>query len=66
MQMPSGDGVTTAGPSFEYVAGQAPPQPWADAPGSASRVRSNGPYIVEGGRAADAQVDRAIQSCTSR
>ncbi|MBI5877027.1 MAG: CDGSH iron-sulfur domain-containing protein [Chloroflexi bacterium] len=47
MQMPSGDGVTTAGPAFEYVP--------ADEPQAAKEKRQriviekNGPYQVEGG-----------------
>jgi len=46
MQMPSGDGTTTAGPSFEYVA-----RPATAEPGTAAlriRVTKNGPYVVEG------------------
>ncbi len=46
MQMPSGDGVTTAGPSFEYVARQALAS--AEPGGFRITVRKNGPYVVEG------------------
>jgi len=45
MQMPTGDGVTTAGPSFEFVAPALPPSVTTDI---TIRVRKNGPYIVEG------------------
>lgn len=52
MQMPSGDGVTTAGPSFEYVPLAAP----AAAAGTntepaafAITVLKDGPYVVDGG-----------------
>jgi CDGSH-type Zn-finger protein len=46
MQMPTGDGTTTAGPSFEYV-----PAATAHAPGPAFRVTvtKDGPYVIEGG-----------------
>ena len=47
MQMPSGDGATTAGPSFEYVARAA--ETSADSTGFRITVRANGPYVVEGG-----------------
>jgi CDGSH-type Zn-finger protein/rubrerythrin len=44
MQMPSGDGKTTAGPSFEYMAATK------DVPADKPRivVRPNGPYVVYG------------------
>jgi CDGSH-type Zn-finger protein len=48
MQMPTGDGATTAGPSFEYV----PPQPAQALAGGTAfsvRVEANGPYVVSGG-----------------
>lgn len=47
MQLPSGDGTTTAGPSFEYVAKEeeAP----EETPVFTISVRANGPYIVQGG-----------------
>ncbi len=47
MQLPSGDGVTNAGPSFEYV----PPQPQRATESASFRitVRPDGPYVVEGG-----------------
>jgi CDGSH-type Zn-finger protein len=47
MQMPTGDGATTAGPSFEYV-----PRETATSAGARPfkvTVRKNGPYVVEGG-----------------
>ncbi len=44
MQMPSGDGRTTAGPSFEYVARPSAADPVAPR----IRVSRNGPYVVEG------------------
>jgi CDGSH-type Zn-finger protein len=47
MQVPSGDGRTTAGPSFEYVARPTPAR--ADAAGLTITVRADGPYVVEGG-----------------
>jgi CDGSH-type Zn-finger protein len=47
MQLPSGDGETTAGPSFEYVPAALPSR---DSPGRHKiTVRKNGPYLVEGG-----------------
>lgn len=65
MQMPSGDGVTTAGPAFEYVARPAAraeaapvkvPAAVPRAPTAAPEavplritVRKDGPYVVEGG-----------------
>jgi CDGSH-type Zn-finger protein len=49
MTTPSGDGVTTAGPSFEWV----PPAAADDHPATAKTfsitVRKDGPYVVEGG-----------------
>jgi len=48
MQMPSGDGITTAGPSFEW----RPARPAADAKATVTltiTVRKDGPYVVEGG-----------------
>lgn len=45
MQMPTGDGMTTAGPSFEYV----PAELQADARAFRITVRANGPYVIEGG-----------------
>jgi CDGSH-type Zn-finger protein len=47
MQMPTGDDVTTAGPSFEYMPPLAPLQ----AANAAFRidVLENGPYVVTGG-----------------
>jgi CDGSH-type Zn-finger protein len=47
MQTPSGDGVTTAGPSFEWV--PAPKATSEPAAGFHITVEKNGPYIVEGG-----------------
>ena len=47
MQMPSGDGITTAGPSFEYVT--RPSQARADRTGFRITIRKDGPYVVEGG-----------------
>jgi CDGSH-type Zn-finger protein len=46
MQMPTGDGTTTAGPSFEYV-----PSVTASAAGPAFKitVMKDGPYVIEGG-----------------
>jgi CDGSH-type Zn-finger protein len=46
MQMPTGDGTTTAGPSFEYV-----PPVTANAPAPAFKitVTKDGPYVIEGG-----------------
>jgi CDGSH-type Zn-finger protein len=46
MRLPSGDGVTTAGPSFEYV----PPSERHRGAGSARRIAviPNGPYLVYG------------------
>jgi CDGSH-type Zn-finger protein len=46
MQMPSGDGATTAGPSFEYVAPAL--QTGATATRFTINVRKDGPYVVEG------------------
>lgn len=43
MRLDSGDGATSAGPSFEWV---APPDRGVD--GARVRVISNGPYLVEG------------------
>ena len=49
MTMPSGDGQTTAGPSFEWVP-TAPAVAQADAARAFSiTVRKDGPYVVEGG-----------------
>jgi len=57
MQMPSGDGATTAGPSFEWVA-PAAIAPAATAPRAATSapdapfsitVQKDGPYLVAGG-----------------
>jgi CDGSH-type Zn-finger protein len=47
MQMPAGDGETTAGPSFEYVPPVAPMQ----AANASYRITviENGPYVVSGG-----------------
>lgn len=47
MQLPSGDGTTTAGPAFEYV----PPvlRHGAAREGYRIRVSKNGPYVVSGG-----------------
>jgi CDGSH-type Zn-finger protein len=45
MQMPSGDGTTMAGPSFEYVPHGGTTD---DVPMKIS-IRRNGPYVVEGG-----------------
>jgi CDGSH-type Zn-finger protein len=49
MEMPTGDGETTAGPSFEYL----PPRDDEDAgevaPAFRIRVEKDGPYVVEGG-----------------
>ncbi len=47
MQMPSGDGVTTAGPAFEYVA--RAPVAETKPGGFTITVRKDGPYVVEGG-----------------
>jgi CDGSH-type Zn-finger protein len=47
MQMPSGDGVTTAGPSFEYMPPVAPMQ--AANASFHIKVLENGPYLVTGG-----------------
>jgi CDGSH-type Zn-finger protein len=46
MTLPSGDGVTTVGPSFEYV----PPERrhWVDGAGKRIVVIPNGPYLVFG------------------
>jgi CDGSH-type Zn-finger protein len=44
MQMPTGDGATTAGPSFEFVASVLAPS----AADVTIRVSKNGPYVVEG------------------
>jgi CDGSH-type Zn-finger protein len=41
---PTGDGVTTAGPSFDYM----PAARRADAAAFRVTVRANGPYVVEG------------------
>ena len=65
MQLPSGDGATTAGPSFEWmpaaaaqaVAAPAAPSAHAATPTSAAAapaafaiaVQKNGPYVVSGG-----------------
>ena len=46
MQTPTGDGVTTAGPTFEYV---APLVADVAGPSLVISVRENGPYVVEGG-----------------
>jgi CDGSH-type Zn-finger protein len=46
LQMPSGDGVTTIGPSFEYVAPPATIDPGPRA--FRITVTRNGPYVVEG------------------
>lgn len=47
MQTPTGDGSTTAGPSFEYMPPQIAPQ--ADERGYRISILPNGPYLVEGG-----------------
>lgn len=47
MQMSSGDGVTNAGPSFEYVPRNVPSQ--EEPKGFTITVQENGPYIVDGG-----------------
>lgn len=47
MQLPSGDGATTAGPSFEYVPAKSAPT--GDTPAFAISVRKDGPYVVSGG-----------------
>ena len=44
MQMPTGDGATTAGPSFEYV-----PREATDDIGFTVSVQENGPYVIHGG-----------------
>ncbi len=49
MQMPSGDGVTTAGPAFEYVAPATAPVAETKPGGFTITVRKDGPYVVEGG-----------------
>jgi CDGSH-type Zn-finger protein len=46
MQMPTGDGVTTAGPSFEYMPPVAPLQ--AANASFQIAVLENGPYVVSG------------------
>jgi CDGSH-type Zn-finger protein len=48
MQMPTGDGATTAGPSFEHVPAAAAPEKTTRAP-LTIRVQKDGPYVVEGG-----------------
>ncbi len=47
MRMPTGDGSTTAGPSFEYVERER--RPPADPEEFRITIRRNGPYVVEGG-----------------
>ncbi len=47
MQMPSGDGATTAGPSFDYVPAEAQAAGIPD--GFHIQVWENGPYVVTGG-----------------
>lgn len=49
MQLPSGDGQTTAGPSFEYVPAAAPAPVHESHRGYKITVRKDGPYFVEGG-----------------
>lgn len=49
MQMPSGDGVTTAGPSFEYVPAAEAREAAGEPPAFRISVEANGPYVVEGG-----------------
>lgn len=47
VQMPSGDGTTTAGPSFEYMPAVAPMR--ASNAAFSIKVLENGPYLVIGG-----------------
>lgn len=47
MQMPTGDGVTTAGPSFDYV--PAASHAGTEPDGFHIQVWENGPYVVSGG-----------------
>lgn len=47
MQMPTGDGATTAGPSFDYV--EATPAAAAGRAMPGITVKENGPYVVQGG-----------------
>lgn len=46
MRLPSGDGETTAGPSFEYVTPAR--RRWTTAASRRIRVTKNGPYVVYG------------------
>lgn len=50
VQMPTGDGVTTAGPSFEYIAREDQPSDEVGEPDTFEiAIEKDGPYVVLGG-----------------
>ena len=59
MALPSGDGTTTVGPSFEYVAPER--RHWADDGAKRIVVIPDGPYLVLGDVPLDAKAQGRLR-----